>query len=281
MADESIYSFATLRNRLVMRGTLVALTALRIGAGRASDVLGNDLPVLRDALRRPFIPGASLKGALRARTETLIRAVSPDDAVLDLEQLEQRTRELRAFRERNRDLSDAEFSRMIWELSTVIDLTFGSPELAGRLFLKDALVEPSIWFDQFEVRNGVVLNRDTETAEEGLLYDYEVVPAGTRFDFELVLENADDWQIGMVMLALKPWERGEAQIGGFRSRGLGYVQLEIAQRHFIAVTDVDDVLRLLEDGVTDTVDDVQAEAWYQAFRAKLRDLAQATTTGGQ
>ena len=67
MSDEQIYSFATLRNRLTVRGTLVARTALRVGAGRASGVVGNDLPVLRDALGHPFVPGASIKGTLRAR----------------------------------------------------------------------------------------------------------------------------------------------------------------------------------------------------------------------
>src|SRR5438477_13163565 len=87
MSDESIYSFAVLRNRLVVTGDLVALTALRIGAGRASDVTGNDLPVLRDALGSPFVPGASLKGAFRARLEALIRAVAPAEA-LDLPEIE-------------------------------------------------------------------------------------------------------------------------------------------------------------------------------------------------
>ena len=87
MPSESIHSFAALQNRLTIAGTLVALTALRIGAGRDTEVTSNDLPVLRDALGRPFIPGASLKGTLRARVEALINTIAPQQ-VRDFDELE-------------------------------------------------------------------------------------------------------------------------------------------------------------------------------------------------
>lgn len=263
MAAEPIYSFAALRNRLTVRGDLVTETALRIGAGRDSSVIGNDLPVLRDSRGAPLIPGASLKGALRARVETLIRAVAPAEAS-DIKQIEERMSNGMA------DKSDAE----IWGESTMIDLTFGAPWIAGRIFFKDAMVDPSLWFGQFEVRNGVALNRDTETVDQGKLYDYEVVPAGTRFDFELSIENGDDWQLGMVLLALRPWERGEMQIGGFRSRGLGYVRLEVRERRFVALDPGNpDTLLALLDGAGDPPSDKQIAGWVEAFRAKLREKA--------
>lgn len=277
-------SFDTLHNRLTVDADLVAQTALRVGAGRSSDITGNDLPVLRDALGRPFIPGASLKGAFRARIEALIATVAPGE-VLTFEELEKRTRtEIKKLKEKFRN--DEQLSREIWERSTMIDLTFGSPEWAGRLFFKDARVQQDIWFGQFEVRNGVVLNRDTETAEQGLLYDYEVVPAETRFDFSLVLENAEEWQLGLVVLALAPWLRGEAQIGGFRSRGLGYVVLDrdTLKCRYVEIDGIEGVIQLLQEGMEqdgkeegqphNTVDitDGQAEPvrqWITAFREKL------------
>jgi CRISPR-associated RAMP protein (TIGR02581 family) len=310
MPRESLYSFAALQNRLKIAGTLVALTALRIGAGRDTEVTSNDLPVLRDALDRPFIPGASLKGTLRARIEALIRAVAqeqtsptftqladlsenirqarqrglfsddllaqqkqglkPDSVALDLEQLEDRTRVVRAFLSQNRELSDADVSDIIWRQSSMIDLTFGSPELAGRIFFKDAQVLTLAKLGLFEVRNGVAINRDTETVDGGKLYDFEVVPAGTRFQFELAMENAEYWQIGMLLLALKPWERGDVQVGGFRSRGLGYIQLVDLQRQFIEIKDVDHLIALLSDDITeDNITPEQELAWRTAFHEKL------------
>jgi CRISPR-associated RAMP protein (TIGR02581 family) len=355
MPDTSIYAFDIMRNRLVVTGELVALTALRIGAGRTSEVLDNDLPVLRDALRRPFIPGASLKGAFRSRIEGLLRAtapahgprsfgqlaalsekiarardahgerlaatlrarlepaeaarrlaeaeqeyaatldtlldeVTPDGAALDFDDIERRTAAVRAFVDDNADLSDAYVSTLIWRQSTPVDLLFGSPQVAGRLFFKDALVDETLWFDQFEVRNGVALNRDTETAEDRLLYDYEVVPAGTRFHFEMALENAAGWQLGLALLALQPWQRGDARIGGFRSRGLGYVRLENVQRRFAEVRHTDDVLRMLCDAPTlealgidpaaDTVDDDRARGWYRELRQELERIAGTGSAGG-
>jgi CRISPR type IV-associated protein Csf2 len=165
----------------------------------------------------------------------------------------------------------------------LIDLTFGSPELAGRLFFKDALVDENFWFETFEVRNGVAINRDTETVEGSLLYDYEVVPAGTRFDFALTLENAADWQLGMILLALRAWQQDGVQIGGFRSRGLGYVKLDITKKEYHAVQqgDVDSALRMICDaetlqaiGITTAEEAINEADWLKAFRKQLTDLAQ-------
>lgn len=265
MADE--YSFEALRNRLTVRGELVALSGLRIGAGRDSGVVGSDLPVLRDAFERPFIPGASLKGAFRARLEALIHSAAPDQA-RDLEAIEQRMRAGLAKQD------DA----VVWRESTLIELTFGAPWVAGRIFFKDALVKPELWFGQFEVRNGVALNRDTESVEQGLLYDYEVVPAGTRFDFELTLENAADWQLGMVLLALQPWERGEMQIGGFRTRGLGHVRLERVRRDYVELRagDADSLLAFLDGSGSHEPTEEQVSSWKRAFRDELQRRATAT-----
>jgi len=279
---ESIFSFAALQNRLRVHGNLVALTGLRIGAGRSSNIIGNDLPVLRDALGAPFVPGASLKGAFRARVESLVRAVHPAQA-LDLQEIEAWQRSvISTLRDDKEIAGDRAQSAAIWKHSTLIDLTFGAPWVAGRIFFKDALVDRSLWFDQYEIRNGVALNRDTETVEQGLLYDYEVVPAGVRFAFELVLENAAPWQLGMVLLALRPWQNGDVQIGGFRSRGLGHIQLDDMRASYSAIegddtaTRVDAILSLLGHGDAPATSDISLEAgseplhtWIDAFKRAL------------
>ena len=57
--------FETFTNRLELQGTLKTVTALRISQGRSTEPIGSDLPVVKDALGKPFIPGDSFKGALR------------------------------------------------------------------------------------------------------------------------------------------------------------------------------------------------------------------------
>jgi CRISPR/Cas system CSM-associated protein Csm3 (group 7 of RAMP superfamily) len=59
------WDFTQFHNRLQVTGTLRLRTALRIGAGRSTAAAEVDLPVIKDAVGRPYIPGSSFKGALR------------------------------------------------------------------------------------------------------------------------------------------------------------------------------------------------------------------------
>jgi CRISPR-associated protein Csm3 len=61
-----------LYGRVVLRGDVHALSGLHIGASKEALGIGDlDLPVIRDAHRRPYIPGSSLKGKMRSQWEKL------------------------------------------------------------------------------------------------------------------------------------------------------------------------------------------------------------------
>ncbi len=68
--------FDTFKNRLEIIGKLTTITALRISAGRSSEPIGSDLPVIKDALGHPLIPGSSFKGAMRSRLESFLRGIN-------------------------------------------------------------------------------------------------------------------------------------------------------------------------------------------------------------
>ena len=70
--------FDTFKNRLEITGKLTTVTALRISKGRSTEPIGSDLPVIKDALGRPLIPGSSFKGALRSRLESFLRGIDPN-----------------------------------------------------------------------------------------------------------------------------------------------------------------------------------------------------------
>lgn len=288
--NENPSSFAVLRNRLHIKGSLKTLTALRIGAGRSSALIGSDLPVLRDSFHRPYIPGASLKGTLRSMIEALVRAINPSQA-LDLLELEARVKDLKQELEDDeklRDLqessdpsgADLRRSQLIWERATLIDKTFGAPWIASHTFFKDAHIDPELWFGQYENRNGVGINRDTDTAQNSLLYNYEVVPAGLPFNFEVVMENVEAWQLGLLVLGLRPWLSGDVQVGGFRSRGLGYVRLINASYsyHEVEQGKPETVLALL--GYSSTaqseqsfdLNDERLKGWADAFVTRLKEI---------
>ena len=259
--------FDSFDNRVRLAGRLTALTALRIGAGRGTGVTGTDLPVVRDAVGRPFIPGSSFKGSLRASAESLVRSVS-------------RSRRA-ACNPLNRDewcvqkpegVDEEQFQKLVEEETCLVCRVFGSPWLASKVSVRDLLVEEGTWADQYELRNGVAIDRDTGTASEGLLYDFEVVPAGTTFSCEVVVENAEDWGLGLLMVGLRPFERGEAALGGARSRGLGAVKL--AWEKQTRVAGGEELLDYLAGAEPRAIDGM-VTGWVGSFRERLKGVAHA------
>lgn len=67
------HDFSTFTSRLHVKGQLTFKTGMRIGSSRSIRVDEPDLPVLRNALGTPYIPGSSLKGAFRSYTESILR----------------------------------------------------------------------------------------------------------------------------------------------------------------------------------------------------------------
>jgi len=280
--------FHEFRSRLVLSGDLFAQTALRVGAGRATEPGGSDLPVLRDTHGRPYIPGSSFKGALRSYVESMARAVAGQrwGACLPTGRDEDRCLPDRRVKQIKENAgSDEEAARSLWEESCLVCRTFGSPWLASHVHVKDLLVDPELWFNQYQVRDGVAIDRDTETAAEGLLYDYEVVPADTVFRCTILMENGEPWQLGMLLLGLKPFETGEISLGGFRSRGLGVVRLDWQGRYYEVPRcgnpgepDPDWVIRYLEGRETGMDARQKMEESISEFR---RELIEAARRGGE
>ncbi len=219
--------FYTFQNRLVLHGVLTATTALRIGAGRNTEATTVDLPVLKDSLGKPFVPGSSFKGVLRSRIESLLRTLLPGRRNGACNPLDDRERcitpqEIAAQKKLKQD--DATFTQWVQDNSCLACQLFGSPWMAAHVQVRDWLVDENYWLDQFLVRDGVAINRDTETAQEKQLYSYEVIPAGVRFAGTILVENADAWQLGLLFAGLHEFEEG-LTLGGAASRGLGSIAL--------------------------------------------------------
>lgn len=229
--------FDTFKNRLELTGTLTTVTALRISAGRSTEPIGSDLPVIKDALGRPLIPGASFKGALRSRLESFLRGIVGNNRKLvanpaineewsltyqEFSQFKENTLKNLKPEEKEERLND-----FIINNTDLISHLFGSPWIASKFQVRDLTVLPENWFGQYQERDGVAIDRDTETAADGKLYDFQVVPAGTPFEFKAVVENAKDWELGLLMIGLHQFEIEQIPLGGGRSRGLGVVKLEI------------------------------------------------------
>ncbi|VXD17606.1 conserved hypothetical protein [Planktothrix serta PCC 8927] len=222
--------FDTFKNRLEITGTLTTVTALRISAGRSTEPIGSDLPVIKDALGRPLIPGSSFKGALRSRLESFLRGILGSDRHLVANPANEnewsiKADEMKKLKENFQD--DLALTTKILEQTDLISHLFGSPWLASKFQVRDLTVIPDAWFGQYQERDGVAIDRDTETAADGKLYDFQVVPAATPFEFKAIVENAKAWELGLLMIGLHQFESEQIPLGGGRSRGLGVVSLKI------------------------------------------------------
>lgn len=281
--DTDLLAFDSLHNRLRVTGQLRSHTGLRIGVGRDTDVAAHDLPVMRNAAGRPFIPGSSLKGVLRVHLEALLRGLSPDSNVQqhDLACMvliaQERCIPDETIKEWRDSKTPHEISDLVLKHSCLACQTFGSTWLASHIAVRDLPVQSDYWFGQFEVRTGVALDRDTATAREGMLYNFEIVPPGTQFQLVIEGDNLTDWQKGLLWLGLQPFVRGEARLGGATSRGLGQVELaDLTWQLWENDGTPLNLINFLSDGLPEVVP--PTETWKKALQQKLEELLNAQKT---
>lgn len=256
--------FDKFQSRLNLKGEVETLTAIRIGAGRSTAVTGSDLPVMRDAAGEPYIPGSSFKGVLRSYVESILRGIIDDKKAVcnptDNEEQCITAKDMESFREKRDD------QLILYNTCWVCQL-FGSSWYASKLQIRDLHVQTDLWFGQYQQRDGVAIDRDTETAVGGHLYDFEVVPAGTLFDFQAIVDNAEDWQLGMLYIGLTAFRKGEITIGGGSSRGLGAIKLELDTEKYI---DSIGIMKYLTEDYQG--EDANWESWVGAFTDKITQL---------
>lgn len=248
--------FRMFHSRLVICGTLTLRTGLRVGAGRDTEAQsGADVPVVKLADGSPYIPGSSFKGAWRAFTEALLRGIArpgqnlacisvprdettlhPDVCLTSalVTGLKNSASSPQAWSKIVGPKRAAEIEglklldEVIRQLSCRACRLFGAPWLASKVWVKDlslstdwrGLVRPA-------VRDGVAIDRDKGTAADKQKYTYEVVPEETPFDLEIIVQNGDDTELGLAWLGLTAFQREMIPLGGARSRGLGWCELEI------------------------------------------------------
>jgi len=264
-------------NRLVITATLTAQTGLRIGAGtQSSEPTASDLPVIKLADGRPFIPGSSLRGVLRSHIERIVRTFEPEagngrGACIPVVESEWCISSKRRQEEILKEIpggatNDREYARKIFYHSCRVCRVFGSPWLASRVRISDL---PCVNGATPETRDAVAIDRDKETVANK--YDFEAMPAGSQFRLEIVADNLDEAERGLLWLGIEELKRGQILIGGFKGRGLGRTTLENLQLRFVDRSRLRDYLLT---GEIPEIDESEAQKW-------LETLVRELTGGGE
>lgn len=216
-----------LKKKVNIVGKLVFDTAFHIGSGREGEMATNMGVLLEQGSGFPILPGSSLKGKFRSTAERLADYLGLTACLLDvgLSGINCVTDEsYRKLKHNDFKKLKNDKDKLDWLEDHVCGVCklFGSPLHASRIFFSDGRLQP--WSGTTEIRNGVSLDRDSETARDSLKYDFEVVPAGAAFEVIIDMENPSEVELALVGAVLAEWEQG-VRLGGMTSRGLGLSRL--------------------------------------------------------
>lgn len=276
--------FSKFKNRYFITADLLLERPLHIGKGTSLEPIGTDLPVIKDALGIPCIPGSSLKGVFRAFAERLLRtlggmnykqdgkqiwACNPLDdkeKCIPLEKLKELEKKAK---NGSNKIDDEKLTNLILDNSCTACSIFGSGVIASRIYFKDAyLTNDKELLRRSEIRDGVAIDRDTGTAKSRAKFDYEIVPSGARFGIEIILENVKEWEAGFIFALLRSWERGELALGGKSTSGLGWNKLEGVKTEMVNGSN------LLDYVIKGSKDPVDTKSLVDKFQSGLKKEGQ-------
>ena len=217
--------FSVFKNKYFIEGELIVLTALHIGSGK--EEAEHDAPFMSED-GNYYIPGSSFRGYMRTKLERFLLdknnfkfkdkntqdTLNMADVLLlfgytnlfaedkNVNEIENRLEEKLRFKKEERK----NFSSM-----------------AGRIHIEDMPIISEVHSVR---RDGIKISRDTGATEAGAKFDYDIIPAGSKFKFSIELENIEAYQLDLIALVLKDiYDEGDL-FGGKLSRGIGRCKLE-------------------------------------------------------
>src|SRR5471030_508385 len=216
--------------KLSLEGEMKRETGMHVGAGKGSlEIGGSDNPVVKDAHGRPYVPGSSLRGRIRALLEQATGQAVPSELVYVSKRKGQEVRihqsdrpddEICLLFGRNR-------GRMERVQGDALDTSQATP---ARLAVFDAPLDPesitpamreNLDDELTEVKSENAIDRITSQANPRTL---ERVPSGARFKTRLVMDVLCEEDAPLFMRVLEGLRLLEDDaLGGGGSRGSGRV----------------------------------------------------------
>jgi len=203
-----------------------------------------------------YIPGASLKGVVRGFVEKALRTLdSRNTWRWACPTFEGKKNEECNCPQRLREMGQKEKELESWEIyrsSCGACRLFGHTRLRGRVSFTDLFPSGPV---KTETRYGVAISRLTHAVAQGP-FEMEVAVSGA-FSGQVVLENYELWQLGLLATTVEAMNQGLLKVGFGKNRGFGQVQIVVRQAH------IEELVPLKHDttlrGLADFVDDRQRD----------------------
>ncbi|AFZ42906.1 protein of unknown function DUF324 [Halothece sp. PCC 7418] len=214
-------------NHCTIELTLKPETPLLIKSGKeGADPTKPDMEFIEtnhQGKRTIYLPGSSLKGAIRAHSERIIRTIG-----------EERKPENDYRLWANDPIHDNyEYlekvkgnSKTIYKKSSFTEQIFGNTYVASRFRIEDAYPVEEIPI-RIEERNGVAIDRVFGSVAFSP-FNYQVCTEG-EFKTKIHLKNFTLPQLGLIGLVLRDLNEGWFSLGFGKSRGLGEVSVKLKQ----------------------------------------------------
>ncbi|GHT36938.1 type III-A CRISPR-associated RAMP protein Csm3 [Bacteroidia bacterium] len=197
-----------LKETKIVKGTITLETGLHIGGSKSSlDIGGLDSPVIKTPQGVPYIPGSSLKGKIRS-----LLGIKEGSVAVE---------------------TDSE------TLVKMFGTSVKGKETISRLIFRDAVLDTANFKTEFTDKDAILdteyteakyentIDRKSGTTKKGGLRQIERVPAGAKFNFEIVVNIFDEDKediLGKLKEGIKLLESN--YLGGSGSRGYGKVKIE-------------------------------------------------------
>lgn len=212
-----------LTSKYVFKGALEMKTALHVGGGK-ENYTSSDKPIVRTPDGYPFIPGSSFKGAFRGAVERLAPSIPGIISCQLIDEREACPTVRKDFPKQKENMKEDDLvAELEYELCCTCKL-FGSPWSISKIFFQD--MKMAVPSTLTQVRDGVMIDRDSERAVDQLKYDFETVPPESRFEMEIALENPTRVDLGLTCVGLNEFLSETMFLGGMKTRGLGACKLK-------------------------------------------------------
>ncbi|MBD1821822.1 CRISPR-associated protein [Cyanobacteria bacterium FACHB-DQ100] len=174
-----------------------------------------------------YLPGSSLKGAIRAHAERIVRTIgrdSRDSGNPDLPWANDPLNDNYDYLNDKQDKRKRLPSHKLYKESSFTDQMFGNTAIASRIRIEDAY-PIDLGKIKLEERNGVAIDRIFGSVAVGP-FNYQVCTNG-EFKTKIHLKNFTLAQLGLIGLVLRDLNDGWFGLGFAKSRGLGTVTTKL------------------------------------------------------